>query len=470
MNVGCRSPCLWCATLVAWLSFVGASARGSEHDEVIVRLRSGESLKGRLIVERCDEKVFVVQDHLSGAVRALSWTLLEPEDRERLDPRASRHGPLVRPVEGDRLTLRLLDGSRVEVYGRIVEEDDERVVLWRDGKTIGIRKERIERRSRSEMDPRDIWSPAQLVARFLRDLVEDEGADPANLTAEQHFRLAEYARAAEDHEAAREHYAACARDPTFPGAKVATQRLDEVRALLRDRDALATLREARRALALKAFRAARELITGFTDEHPQVSASVRRRLEKAKEEFESRRSAFYRIEIRIHLPKVLRRLIDETVRDQDATLKAAVAWTRRELPETLFETTAARFEKWDDVTPEEARAFWQDRPRGTWHTASYGSGTFIVDPPKVRAGAEGRRRDPEAWWRAASAKERASWLTAWFAEKSELFELSDRMAYTPCSRCSGTGLTHARRADGRAVEVLCARCLGARRDRAVRYR
>ena len=59
-----------------------APARPASAD--VVRLRTGEAIKGRVIVERSNEQVLVIEDYLSGATREIAWQAVDPTDAEKL--------------------------------------------------------------------------------------------------------------------------------------------------------------------------------------------------------------------------------------------------------------------------------------------------------------------------------------------------------------------------------------------------
>lgn len=436
----------------------------------VLRLRTGEVVKCRPLREHSDEHVLVVRDLLSGALRSFAWDTLEQADRERLQTDWRITNPTLAPVGGHRITVTMEDGTTLEVFGLIVDRESG-VTLLRGGKEMKIPKERLVAVESAVLDPRDIWSPMQLVARFFERL-RAEGADLRHLSAREHFRVAENARIVGAFETAHEHYAACAGSDGFLSAPIARKRLAEMEALLQNQAELQALRRIRTAVARRSFRRARALLAEFKVTYPVAGKSIREALEKVEVFATKKRLAHFQMQAKYRFPKLVHKLIATQVRDPEVELADVVAWTRRELPEAAYAALAADFRRWDDVTPDEARAFWQQRLTSAWRTASYGSGTFIVERPKVTppkrkpgsGAAAGRTPKPptrDLWWRRASRLTRSSWVMAYFAERSGLFELSQDKTRMPCPTCGGKGFK------GRHI---CPRCGGTLADRRVRFR
>ena len=460
-------------------------------DADVVHLRTGESVKGRPVQGRCDEKVLVIEDFMSGATRTILWTVVDPEDRQRLQEELGLINKALKAIMGHRLVIELQGGAKDVLRGLIVRENDSTVTLLRGGDELEVRKSMIVDRETEEMDPRDIWSPEQLVERFLKELENEDGVDINDLTSRQKFRVAEYAEKAGDFETAKKHYTSCTEDPEFLLANVAKQRLERVESILRDAAALKDLREMRMALSLKNFRKVREMLAEFPRTHENAGEAIQNRLDRAKKEFIQRRNDYFQLEAKIDFPKIVLKLIKSKVGEDEVGLSDCTAWTRKELQKLAFDELTALFSKKDEVTPEEARAFWENRPKSNWRTATYGAGTFIVEPPKIKppkrkSGNKNKNRSKsggaappikipkpptrDQWWEGASTSHRQSWVMAFFAENSGLFEVSDRPTYSKCPKCNGEGLESKRFQTGAVMYYLCTRCGGAQRDKRVRFR
>ncbi|MDJ0521675.1 MAG: hypothetical protein QNJ90_06320 [Planctomycetota bacterium] len=169
-------------------------------------------------------------------------------------------------------------------------------------------------------------------------------------------------------------------------------------------------------------------------------------------------------------------------------LSDVTAWTRRELPEAFW-TELERGVGPRSIPPRVyARQRWASRTKLAWQSASYGSGTFIVQPVRRGRARKDRWRDlpdevkgkigftppkpptRDQWWARASTKERADWVLAYTLENSGLFELSSGPVYTKCQVCNGTGYETRRLQGSIGFSFLCRRCAGAGKDKTIRYR
>lgn len=178
----------------------------------------------------------------------------------------------------------------------------------------------------------------------------------------------------------------------------------------------------------------------------------------------------------------LRAQILEKVKGTGVALTDVVAWTRRELPEELATWWIELYPEGELLTRDAALAAWAGRAKEGWLSASYGSGTFIVVPPKRKPPKRGARpgknaeivlpKPPtrDAWWTNASAKARTAWVLAYFVEHSGLFELDAERISTACRMCHGEGMIVKVLQGGAKVRYLCPRCGGAQADASIRYR
>jgi hypothetical protein len=482
-------PSLWISTILIALAFVLLLDSSAVAD--VIHLRTGETVKGRPLRDRSDKDVLVMEDFLSGAVRSLAWSVVEREDKQRLHREWGWENAALEAVKGHRLEQELAGGATQEIRGLIVKEDDVFYHIQLGGRVVKIRKDQVLEKVEEDMDPRDIWSPEQLVERFTEELGKEEGVDLESPDGHVHWRIAEYARQAGDFATAKTHYVGGANDETYQNATVAKQRLADVEALLRDEAALRSLRDIRMALSLKSFERVREGIEGFAEKHPDAGEQIQARLEKTKADFVKRRAEFFQLEAKINFPKILLKMVKTKVSEKEIGISDATAWTRRELPDQAFEALAAKLQGRDKaVTPEEARAFWENRRKSGWKTANYGAGTFIVEPPKIKPpkrraprkskGRSGGGAAPQVqipkpptrdqWWAAAPSKDRQQWVMAFFVENSGLFEVAEEPKYSLCPKCNGAGLENKALQTGGTLSYLCTRCGGAQRDKRVRFR
>ena len=167
-------------------------------------------------------------------------------------------------------------------------------------------------------------------------------------------------------------------------------------------------------IRLKQFRAAREELEAFAKAHPDPAPALRARRQELAALFERMRNDYFRNEARVYFPKYVRTRLGILTRQSDASYTGALAFLRRELTELAFSDLTRRLQEKDEVTREQARAFWDARRKRAWWTASFGVGGDRL---------ESVERD--RWWEAATPEMRVDHLLARFARDSGLFELAD---------------------------------------------
>lgn len=458
----------------------------------VIRLRNGDAVKGRPIQERSNENQLVVEDYLSGGLRRFNWAALDPADRDQLWERWGWKNTDQGIVPGHRVVVRLDDGSTEEILGLVEEEGEREVRIRRGGRVDGIPRQRVVAIEEEPLDARQIWSAEQLVER-LKEKMKQDGTDFAALTSRDRWRIASYAEWAGDLEAAKEHYEAAAADESYLKRDVAKQRLERVVALLQDKAALATLKAARLKLQMHRFDDVRGIINTFAEKHPDASEEVGRRLDRVRSKLAEERTSYFRTIARRNFVKIAEDLIESKVREKDIEYTDVTSWTRKDLIDAAFAKLVDKHMKRYDptVTPEEARTLWDGRMEGRtkprWRKASYGGGTFIVSPPKIkppkrksgarkRSGGGGagpidipKPPNRDGWWKKADFRERTQYVLAYFAERSELFEMGEP-EYRQCMRCNGVGLESKSTQTGAVFSYLCPRCGGAQRDMIVKFR
>jgi hypothetical protein len=446
----------------------------------VLRLRTGESVKGVPVQERSTMDALVVQDYLTGAVRTFSWDVVDTADRDRL----------WEAWQWENKVQQLVGGDTSEVYGKKVGEDDTTITVQTEGKEVKIPKSQIVSIEEGvDLDPRQIWSTKQLWDRFLDGLrQEDPPIDPSNLSTQDHWRMAIKAQWLDLLEEARDHYRFCAEDESFLKRQVAQQRLEQIDELIRDREARETLRDAKVKLNFKLFDAVRVILEGFDAKHPNAGDAVKAAKTKFEKEVAQARAEFFQKMAGTDFTKVCKEQIAKKVREKDVLITDVTSWARRELPDAAFVALAERMKKRDStVTPEEARSFWEARPKRGWNKVNYGGGTFIVSPPKItppKAKPPAPRRNNQgpavqlqppkpptrdSWWQSAKSNERENWVLGWFVENSQLYEVGEHELH-PCPLCNGVGLISKPLQTGDVWVYLCNRCGGAQNDITVKYR
>jgi hypothetical protein len=452
----------------------------------VVHLRTGEAIKGTKVQEDSDEERLVIIDVVSGARRTLRWEVVDPADKERIWEEWQWLNKAQSTFMGTVVQYTLNDGTVQEVRGVIVREDSEVMVILENGVEKPVAKSRIRGKPQEEaMDPREIWSTEQLWERYLEGLRSaTPPVDVDNMDAQQHFLAGKYAEWITALDEAETHYQAAANDPDYPQAGVAAASLTRVQELKRDQVALDKIKRMKQLLLWNNFRRVKEMQTAFEAEHPEVGEVVELYMKQLNTKLKKQRDKYMRNLAQREFPRIVIKLIETKVKEKDLTLTDATSWTKRELPTLAFEALAERMQKADDVNAAEAQAFWDARKKRIWSSANYGSGTFIISPAKVKparssGGANRQNAGPklptpkpltrDEWW-AQKKKERASWVMAFFVERSELFEVDSEPKLRPCPKCNGEGLESKTTTSGATWQYRCTRCAGSQYDRSIRYR
>jgi len=360
------------------------------------------------------------------------------------------------------------------------------MVVLENGVEKPVQKARLKGTPQDEeMDPREIWSSDQLWTRYFAGLKNAKTpVDVDNMTGRQHFLAGKYAEWITALDEAEVHYQAAVDTPDYLGAGVAKIALKRVQELKRDQVALTKIKRMKQLLLWNNFRRVKEMRTQFEIDHPEVGEVVVIYMKKLSAKLEKQRDKYMRNLAKREFPNIVKKLIEAKVKEKDLTLTDATSWTKRELPTLAFDKLAERMQKADDVNAAEAQAFWDARNSRIWSSANYGSGTFIIAPAKVkpakaRGGGKRQNAGPklptpkpptrDEWW-ARKKRERASWVMAFFVERSELFEVDSAPKLRPCPKCNGQGLESKTTTSGATWQYRCTRCAGSQFDRTIRFR
>lgn len=471
---------------LAWALLVAAAAgiaptAGAD----IVRLRTGETVKGRILADRTNEEILVVEDYLAGATREFAWSAVDPEDAARIKPALNLGGVGEESIVCDLVTFRLDSGQTVSLKC-VIEKEDAGAVYVRTlaDRSLRVDKARIVSRAKGECEPQEIYRPAELAEMFREEMAPSD-ARTWFLFAQRCERVGAYA-------AARDGYEAAASDDTYLRRKQAQDGAARMESILRDQDAVNEILQLRQAVASSQWKRVRDAIEAFPSKHPTIGDAAKKRLEDLKKYYETRRTAFFTSRVADRLEKIVRDdLIKKRVAPKDAEFNDIQGWLRRGALEDGFNALLAELQRSDpSVTAEEAKAFWEGREKRSWRTAKYASGTRFFYPPKILPKTGSRQTQPQGrsqggpapvlklpeppqrdqWWKDLALDERVALWWAVFVEKSGLFEVDVKQVKQPCPRCDAEGVQNHTLSNGMQATTLCVRCAGARYDIAVRYR
>ncbi len=456
----------------------------------VIKLRTGETVKGRVVAERSNEGVLVVEDFLTGGTRELAWEVLTDDDKTRIQTDLS----IILGAKGDTtvdcwsLTIRQGDNTTTDIRGVIESEDATYVYLRYGGQRepLRIEKSRITSREKDVCDKTDIWRPEELAAEKKDDL------KPAD--AKTFMLWAQYCERVGAYVEAKEGYDNAATDETYLNRAAAQAGSARMASLIADKEARDDLRNLKNLLSFLQFKSVRDGIEAFPTKHPNASESVTKALEALKAQYEAKRKTYFAAEAGKKYVPIVLRLIEPKVRPKDAAINDVLSWSKKELVDDSFGELAKRFQEKDPiVTADDAKAFWGDRPKkaNIWNNARYGSGSFLIEPPTIKPPTNQPRPQPgkggsssgggqanipipkpptrDTWWEKADTSTRRDWVFANYVEKSGFFEVAPQRDKTNCVACEGVGLITKMTSGGGALTYLCPRCGGARYDLTVKY-
>jgi hypothetical protein len=481
-----RSTTLRSLAAVAAALALGAGATRACAD--VIRLRTGETIKGRVVTERTNENVLTIEDYVTGTMREIAWDVLTQEDRDKHDPMGGTGFGGSLGVKCDLIAYRA--GDRTEEVRGVVERDEGGFLFLRmrgSKEALRIDKTKVVSREADECDPTEIWPPEELAARMKTEIAPED--------ARAWYRLAIYCEKVQAFDAAKEAYEAAAADETFLNRAGAQSGAERMTRLLADKEALATLAGLRTNLSYNQFKSVRDGVEAFPTKHPSASEAAKKQLEDLKAQFDKKRATYFAAEAGKQFVPICKKLINERVRAKEAQINEVLGFTRSDLKEEAFAQLAKRLQERDPaVTPEEVPTFWENRPKraAQWSLAKYGAGSFIIEPPTVKPSGGGSTPRPQprgggnsapapsiqipkpptrdGWWAKEGTVGRADWIFAHFVEKSGLFEVAPQRVKSNCDACGGAGLITKTLSNATQLSYLCPRCGGARYDLTVKYR
>ncbi|MHC4547188.1 MAG: hypothetical protein ACYTEZ_00290 [Planctomycetota bacterium] len=465
------------ALLVLLFVSVALSAPGRSRPRV-VHLKDGSKVIGRIVEKECTEDILVIRDLKTRAKRRVPWDDIKPELAQSLKIQ------LGFAVSGGNGGGRTIQGHRIKnragtvfqgllVNAKTVERDGFYVLKTADGdRRIRLADVRSGP-DPVELDALEVYKPLELY--------EQELAKKNPETAEDHFRLAEFARVWGALEQAKHHLEKVLElddpdDAKYQRAKI-ERLLEVVNKLLGSQQAFAELKGIKKSIVYRKYPRAAEQLTAFREAYKD-DQDLLEAADNLETELKEKRSKHYVGMIPSLLRNTIKELLLKKVREKDLTLREAQQYVlpqneRRQFlksvrgglkdPSAGVSVSDAAWEligKKLDIGPEEVKDFWEKRSKRSTHSAFYRDGTFIVveeledalaRAPKVKPkkGEKApklpkpkKRKTPEEWWEGKIARRKFSelrdWLFAWWAEKSGLCEVLEPREEI-CPTCHGKG-------------------------------
>lgn len=429
------------------------------------------------------------------------WNLLREEDRKRLRIRFGLQ-------EDDSDADLIMDGHRVFVRkgdyydGLVMKDDQEQLILRTASREMTFLRAAIRRVEEREVSVFDVYTEQELYDRRLTEV------KPSETDVAGQFEMARWATKVSMFEKAIVHFGKVSQaDPTYRTEYVANQveRLDVLR---RNKAVTDGMKEAERAARRHRY----EECFGILDTvvaAPDIAPSLKVQIKQLREKFEKRRWEHFRTLISREYQREAIKRIDaiarsRDIRARDKEKRMTIDKAMNHVRSKLHQEIVAHFAETHSLDPKkEVEKMWKERKKGPKRSASYNSGTFIVEGSKggnrgnrarnlqnqaqqLAEALRGRRGgnnqqqtrqqapppklvDKNEWWLGQSSTVRSYWLRAYFAENGKQLEVisSSRRA---CPTCAGQGFLKEIGPQGGFVRVTCPRCQGTRGDKIVTFR
>jgi hypothetical protein len=489
-----RSRVLWAAIALLVAGACGVQAPDAGAD--VIRLKNGETIKGRIIQDRTNEAVLVVEDYLTGGVRELAWQAVAQDSLDRIGAAGSVLVPGM-TVQQNRVPCkvvkyRLTNGFVAELRGEVDEKSDPAFLLVRTSaqkEPLRVSRATVVEVEDSDCAPEDIYSPSDLAVRKREEI------NPTD--ARGFMRLGVYCERVGAYEEAKEAYENAAADDTFLQRSLAQAGAARCEAVIKDKAAIESIRDVKTLIGSSQWRRARESLDGFGQKHPDASEGVKKQLEVVKSLFDTKRKAYFSERAGKEFVTLLKKGIQTKctkVGGVDPAFNDVQGWARKDGIDKTFEDLWKSFQQSDElVSAEEVKTFWENRPKKnhSWKFAKYGAGSFLIEPPKIKPPSGGGGARPpqrkggqgpavplvlpkpptrDEWWAKENVEGRTQFWLATIVEKSGLFEVAPKRDKSPCPTCNGEGLIRKLGSDGQPIVYLCNRCGGAQNDLTVKFR
>jgi len=443
------------------LLILAVLARAGERQVAEFRLVKDQHAVMRGWLLEYDREGFLFERFAGGSRTRIRWDDLVEEDARRM-----RIAFRLEMTDDEKKGI--IDGQEIEfkgggsVRGLLEGVDEDGTYRVRtDGLVLPYPGERVDRVRDVKVKEEEVYSPDEIYVRRL------ERRPPE--TAAEHLRLANYLFDIGNWEGARDQYElAVEKDPRLRAD--CADRMAEVHDILQDEAAGAVFAREKSAAVLQGkWREAIDNIRAYTADNPGAARRGERLIGELQDMWLQQKQARFHFAKHEELDRAVRSYLSRTKPD----FQAARAWALAQLCDEVKERVQRRLGLSDD----EMDMFLASKAKCALHWASYWTGSFAVSS-RVKLGkstSRTQRGDPDQWWNTyQDVSVRTSWLKAFVAERSDLFEVV-QVNQEECERCGGSGLvtkwSPTALADGRHEwKELCPRCFGAKVDRGIGYR
>lgn len=386
---------------------------------------------------------FVTTD---GITLKFNWDELSEDDARRIKftlgvtttltpQKVVREGPLGN-FKGIKLILKRDPGN--PLFGIVVQEgtDALNITIQSRGKKFKFSREEISLVEEQVISAKEVFDDDQLYQMVM------DNYKPA--TTEEHIKVAESCREYELYDKSEYHFrlAEITSTPHRPESKI-IQIIEDMRERYKDEKLKEYLYLIAKDIidinydnALKILGktenlySAPEFLEFYKSLRQEINYLTSKKLEQKVEDFYEAMIIYY---------------LRTTATDRRKNFGSAIDFLTRNVQEEILKKMSSHLA----IDERTIHNIWNKR-LGKENKATYGSGSWIVEAPKLG--------NPEEWWERATNTERFNFLTAFFAEK---YMKVINTTYKDCSDCGSSG---------KVFNANCSYCKGVGKIRIVHYK
>ncbi|MBI2921128.1 MAG: hypothetical protein HYY18_08600 [Planctomycetes bacterium] len=433
-----------------------------------IRMRDGSYHAGEVVSS--DDEVVRIRFSATGLELDLKWEQLAPGEAKRIRARAAVEKAARFKIEGE-----VVYTKNDTIEGVVQEETPDKLRIKTAKGMRDVMKTIVLKRETTQINALSVYTPDELYA--------SKSSQYDLATTAGNFDLGDLCLAISLWEKAKEHFTKSLElDPTWK-ARI-EPRLAKAESGIREEAAAALLKEAEALFKEDKLEEGLDKLKEVLDRYPGTSAASKAaelsekgsddlgalKADQKKETDAKRAKAYY---------DEMNSLVRKVASDKKLTFTDIKGYIEKVMTGEILDKMAER-EKCDRTQLE---ADWKSRDLPDWKQASYGEGSWMLEPDtlaieattnlddirnkqknqqliadlKKQAGEQ--RKLVDEWWAKQTTTVKINWLTAYAAEKTMITKPVEHQSCTKCNAKGVLGGTN-----------LCLRCLGTGKDRVVFYK
>lgn len=433
-----------------------------------IRMRDGSYHSGEVL--SADDDIVRIRFAGNGLELDLKWDQLATGEAQRIRARMATEKAARVKIDGEVIYTR-----SETLEGVVQEESADRLKLKSAKGVKEIAKASILRREKTKINALSVYTADEFYASTSSkyDLA----------TAAGNFELGDLCLAITLYAKAKEHFSRALE--LDPGWKARVEpRMAKADAGVKEIEAAAMLKEAEKLTAEDKLEEAVAKYKEIVEKYPGTAAAAKAAELASKGEGdvtalkgEQKKEADKKLAKSYYDEQ--KALIGKAVAKKDLTFDDLRSYVEKGLTSEVLDNLAARLK----ADRKQLELDWKARELDEWKTASYGEGSWLLDPPDLaiekgtsqddmakkrqqaqmiadlKKQAADQRKLVNEWWAKQNTTAKISWLTAYAAEKTMMIK---PVEHANCSKCAGKGII--------GSSSLCLRCLGTGLDRVVSYK